>query len=363
MQKLLESALEQVPVGVLIARAPDGRVVYANARAAELNAGEGDTDSVLAAPIEQALAGIPSTNLAVSRPRADGSLAWYDVDATPLRAEGGGQVTGVVVAVRHAAARQPDLSRNSASAENAGADGQPCRDPNARIERLDPVHTRLLAVLSHEVRTPLTAVVGYSDMLDAELAGPLTAAQRHQVERIRTSAWQTISVLEQTLTYASAGAGDLQLQRTRVDLCEVVRDAALLHRADAERRGVRIECELPATPVFAWTDEARVRQIIAHLVCNAVRYTDGVRVRVVGRRTTGGFRTIVQDDGPGIDSGKRGVLFELFQRDGVQHSDAAGAGLGLPLSRQLARLLGGELALDEPAGPGSRFVLDLPIAG
>lgn len=228
------------------------------------------------------------------------------------------------------------------------------------LEESDAAKGRFIAALSHEVRTPLTAIVGYADMLAAELGGPLTAAQQHQVERVKASAWHTVSVLEQILTYSRAAAGELEVAAECVDLTDVVRDAVALLMPQAGDRGIAIEVDMPATALPVVTDAGKVRQIIVNLLSNAVKFTDGRAVRVSCALQNGCIETIVQDEGPGIPADKREIIFELFRRDGIQHSDADGAGLGLPVSRQLARRLGGELTVDTVSGCGSRFRLALP---
>jgi protein-histidine pros-kinase len=230
------------------------------------------------------------------------------------------------------------------------------------LEESDAAKSRFIAALSHEVRTPLTAILGYADMLAAELGGPLTIAQRHQVERVRASAWHTVEVLEQIVTYSRAATGALDLAPQPVDVCQVVRATVDAARADAVAAGVRFEIGLPRAGAHVVTDEARLRQIVRNLVSNAVRFTDGDVVRVSCRYRPEGCTVTVQDDGPGIPVEKREQIFELFQRDGIQHSDVAGTGLGLPVSRQLARLLGGDLTLDSAPGRGTQFTLRLPAA-
>lgn len=229
------------------------------------------------------------------------------------------------------------------------------------LEESDAAKSRFIAALSHEVRTPLTAIVGYADMLAAELGGPLTSAQRHQVERVKASAWHTVAVLEQILTYSRASAGTLDLAPQPVDVSEAVRTAVDAAKRDAAEADVQFELELPRAGAHVVTDAGRLRQILHNLVSNAVRFTDGDSVRITCQLRTDGCTVTVADDGPGISTEKREQIFELFQRDGIQHSDAAGAGLGLPVSRQLARLLGGDLTLDSAPGRGTSFTLRLPV--
>lgn len=285
-----------------------------------------------AAPLGRALAGaaVSGVDLRVRRP--DGESRWLRVDATPVRTSCG-PVEAVVLVVR-------DSSRDRDEANAA--------------------KSRFIAALSHEVRTPLTAIVGYADMLAAELGGPLTAAQRHQVERVKTSAWHTVSVLEQILTYTRASGGMLEVTADRADLGDVIRDAVGVLAPLAADRGIRLDVQLPSARALIVTDIAKVRQILLNLLSNAVKFTDGATVRIVCAHRHDGYETVVQDEGPGIGTEERERIFELFQRDGIQRSDASGTGIGLPLSRELARLLGGDLTLEPATGRGSCFLLRLP---
>jgi signal transduction histidine kinase len=220
-----------------------------------------------------------------------------------------------------------------------------------------------LAAMSHELRTPLSAVIGYAELLKHQIAGPMTAQQMVHADRITSSAWHLIGIIDEVLTFSRAEAGREEVHIEGIDMCEAARTAMTRVEPQAHEKGLALslECECDVMPIQS--DALKVQQIIINLLGNAVKFTEqgGVTVRVT--READHMIVAVSDTGLGVPEAHREHIFEAFtQVDQSATRAKGGTGLGLPVSRKLAELLGGTLTLDSHTGPGSTFILRLPAA-
>jgi PAS domain S-box-containing protein len=224
--------------------------------------------------------------------------------------------------------------------------------------------SHFLSVISHEFRTPLTAIIGYTDLLSTGVSGPLAPVQERQLDRIRASAWHLTQMVDEILTFSRIEAGRETLVRSRVDALSVAREARALIAPAAAAKGLGLVGELPDGVLMIDTDGGKLRQILLNLLDNAVKFTaeGGIRLRVVGEPDHVLFE--VHDTGAGIAAEHLERIFERFWQvhtDGARTS--SGTGLGLTVSRRLAELLGGDIAVDSTPGVGSTFRLRLPRNG
>jgi signal transduction histidine kinase len=230
----------------------------------------------------------------------------------------------------------------------------------ARVYVADRDRAAFLAAVSHELRSPLNAILGFADVLMTEVDGPLSAGAREEVEQILGSGKHLLDLINDILELSALESGQLKLARTRVDLtalaAEVVREAVGL--VGARPVAVRME---PSVPVYTRADPKRVRQVITNLVGNAIKFTHaGEVVVVVG--TEGRFaRLRVRDTGPGIGAQQRALLFQEYKQTTEERARRRGTGLGLAMSRRLALMHGGTIRLDSEIGHGSTFTVLLPI--
>uniref|UniRef100_UPI002811F6EB ATP-binding protein n=1 Tax=Phenylobacterium sp. TaxID=1871053 RepID=UPI002811F6EB len=229
--------------------------------------------------------------------------------------------------------------------------------------RLARSKSDLVSTLSDEIRNGLT---GVAHML-ASAAGPgaRAAPSRQQLTAAREAVEELLSVLETTVDAESAEAGALSVEPRPVDLTAIARDLVLQHRAAAAAKGLEIalhvDAELAAAEHgAAIADPARARQVLSALIGNAVKFT--VRGRVEARLSLTGDRILaaVADTGPGLSDEELSVALQPFRRVARTSAGAPGAGLGLPLAVQLARLMGGDVKAQSAAGVGSCFTLELP---
>jgi PAS domain S-box-containing protein len=219
-----------------------------------------------------------------------------------------------------------------------------------------------LATMSHELRTPMNAIIGYADLLDAEVAGPLTGKQREQLGRITASSHHLLQLIDEILTFSRIEAGREEVRPERLDLAELVRHTALLVEPLAHAKGLAFPVEVPEEPVWMESDPGKLRQIVLNLLSNAVKFTDAGEVRLTARGRGDAVEIEVRDTGIGIPAEQAEKVFDPFWQ--VEQSPSrrvGGTGLGLSVTRHLARLLGGDVEVRSTLGEGSRFTARLPL--
>jgi signal transduction histidine kinase len=237
------------------------------------------------------------------------------------------------------------------------------------LERSTASRERLVRGFSHDLKNPLGAALGATDLLDMGLKGTLSDEQRETVERIRRSIDTALDLIDDVLELARAEAGQLPIEREAVDLRALITEVIETFRASAEEEGLALSVEVPDVVPLIESDASRIRQILGNLLSNAVKYTPaGGRITVRQERREDGspgpgswFAIAVTDTGPGIPPEAQRRLFQEFYR--VEPRGAGGAGLGLAISQQIAQLLEGRITVKSEVGRGSTFTLWLPVHG
>jgi signal transduction histidine kinase len=221
--------------------------------------------------------------------------------------------------------------------------------------------SEFLTTMSHELRTPLNAIGGYVELLEMELRGPLTPEQRRDLDRIRSSQQHLLGLISAVLDLARVESGQLLYDLQHIALHEFLAGLDALIAPQAAAKNVALEYH-PCDPDLAVVaDREKLRQILLNLLSNAIRFTPaGGRVTLTAEALGGRVQIAVQDTGPGIPTDKRDVIFEPFvQLDRTLSQPREGIGLGLAISRDLARGMSGNLYADPHATAGSRFLLVL----
>jgi signal transduction histidine kinase/ActR/RegA family two-component response regulator len=220
--------------------------------------------------------------------------------------------------------------------------------------------TEFLSRMSHELRTPLNAILGFGQLLELST---LADEDEEAVSHILKAGRHLLALINDVLDLSRIEAGQLAISPEPVHAAELVDDAVALIRLAAEARSIRLIADVEACDEYVRTDRQRCRQVLLNLLSNAIKYNyDGGEVRIGCARADGeALRLSVTDTGPGIDAARQERLFEPFDRLGAESSGVEGTGLGLALSKQLVRVMGGEIGVRSTPGDGSTFWIDLPI--
>ena len=232
-------------------------------------------------------------------------------------------------------------------------------------EAANRAKSSFLGNMSHELMTPLNAIGGYVTLLEMGLHGPVSAEQTVDLARIRHNQLHLLTLISAILTFARREGGRLEYRFTEVSVASALHDVIdMLHGAIEERHLALIQ--RPGDDGAAvWADADRLRQILLNLVMNAVKYAAVAEGKITldVTSTRQGIAIHVSDNGPGIPEDKLATIFEPFVQLASGLTDRrGGVGLGLSISRDLARAMHGELIVESTVGVGSRFTLELPRA-
>ena len=229
-------------------------------------------------------------------------------------------------------------------------------------ERANEAKSAFLSAMSHVLRTPLHAVVGFGQMLERNGEGNLSARQLRQIGEIRQAGTHLLALIDDLLDLARIEAGRVPLDPAPVDLGALVDECLPLVQPLAQARGCEI---LRATPpsLGVLADRRRLKQVLLNLLSNAVEFNRaGGRIWLLAEAVGDRVGIAVRDEGPGLSSAARARLFQPFERLGADAAGIAGTGIGLALSRQMVRAMQGEIVVDSAPGEGCTVRVLLPRA-
>jgi signal transduction histidine kinase/CheY-like chemotaxis protein len=234
----------------------------------------------------------------------------------------------------------------------------------AAAEEANSYKTRFLTNMSHELRTPLNAIINFAHFLGDPEYGPIADQQRMFQSRILYNGEHLLGLINDLLDLSKIEAGKMDL------VCEAVELAPLFHGVMStaigltKEKGLALDLDMPESLPPVWIDKTRVRQVLLNLLSNAAKFTDHGSIVLRARADDDGFvRIAVQDSGRGIAAEHQGRVFEEFQQvQGDLNRAHQGTGLGLPISKRLIELHGGQIWLESAPGAGSTFSFTLPIA-
>lgn len=234
-------------------------------------------------------------------------------------------------------------------------------EARAQADSANQAKSMFLAVTSHELRTPINAIIGYTDLMADEIVGPLNEVQRRHIARVRMSARHLLALIENVLTLSRVEAGRESVAVVDTDLCLLARDSAELLSPAVTAKGLALDLSIPEEPCRALTDATKVRQIVVNLLSNAVKFTDRGQIALTLAPYDHMVRIDVRDTGIGIAPSALPLVFEAYWRaEPDRPNPRGGTGLGLSVAKRLTTILGGTLEVESEPGVGSTFTLRLP---
>jgi len=251
------------------------------------------------------------------------------------------------------------LETEARSAEELATVNDELQRRQFELERAITARSRFYASMSHELRTPINAVLGYSTLMLDGIYGSLNEKQREGLERTHRAAKHLLELVNDVLDLSKIEAGKIELAMQPVQFPSLIEDLFVTVAPFAAENKTELRLEMDGDPVTIVSDPRRVRQVLLHLVSNAIKFGAGNPVSVISRATPErGVQIDVVDSGGGIAPEDSSRIFDEFVQLG--QSQQPGTGLGLPISRRLVELLGGTLELESEVGTGSRFRVTLP---
>jgi signal transduction histidine kinase len=232
---------------------------------------------------------------------------------------------------------------------------------NKQLAEALHVKSRFLTTVSHELRSPLTVITGYANLIAEETFGPLPAKMSEPVDKIIKHGNGLMSLINYILEVSEMDAGSFTLHRDCFDLRELLDDVSILATGLLGNKQVIFETDYEPSFSPIVTDRKRLRQILGHLLDNAAKFTREGKIVLRARIIEGEWEIVVEDTGIGIDAEQQKIIFDGFRQ--VEQEDNRrfeGMGLGLYLARRLTDLLGGTIAVESRIGEGTRFCVRMP---
>jgi PAS domain S-box-containing protein len=347
----------QMPVDELFApehrgESLDDMCTAASDRAVSVLAGKGAGEPDVP-PREHSLRGLRSTGETFP---LEASVSCLQLDSERVYTVIGRDVSERKRAEEELRQQAENLARTSVELKSLNAQLQARQ---RELENAMASRSRFYASMSHELRTPINAILGYSALLLDNIYGPLNEQQARGIERANQAAKHLLELVNDILDLSKIEAGKIDLEVQSASFPALVQDLFVTVRPLADEHGseLSLACE---NEVTVTTDPRRVRQIILNLLSNAIKFGEGKPITVACRALEdGGVEVDVRDEGRGIEPENLERIFDEFVQ--IAHPDQQlGTGLGLPISRRLAVLLGGSLTVESALGEGSTFRLLLP---
>ena len=227
-------------------------------------------------------------------------------------------------------------------------------------EKANLAKSDFLSGMSHELRSPLNAILGFAQLM-ATASPPPSDIQKESINQILQAGWHLLKLINEILDLSVVESGKVSLSLEPVSLSEVLSECQAMMEAQAQQRGIRMTFPKFDAPSFVWADQTRLKQVVINLLSNAIKYnqTKGqvtVNYTVV---SSDRIRISFQDTGAGLTPEKMAQLFQPFNRLGQEAGSVAGTGIGLVVTKQLVELMGGVLGVNSVVEEGSEFWVDL----
>ncbi len=381
----LRTILDTVPVGIMFAEAPSGRIVGRNKRMDDIvgvasgrsksieeygawTAFHADGRQVEAHeyPLARVIkGGAKEASLEVRYQRRDGSKIWIDLIATGTR-NTAGVLTGAVVAVSDIDARKQAEAVQTLMTVELNQRREEAEAARNAAEAANRAKSAFLANMSHELRTPLSAVIGYTELLEEEIGELDEPGMLSDLAKIKANAKHLLSLINDVLDLSKVEASKMEIAAEDLDVEAFVRDAAATIETLVRTKSNTLVLTLADDLGTIHSDPVKLRQCLFNLLSNACKFTENGQIvlRVARERGSDGdwLSIAVEDTGIGMTPEQLERLFERFtQADETTTRKFGGTGLGLALSRAFSRLLGGDITATSREGQGTCFTLRVPV--
>jgi len=230
-------------------------------------------------------------------------------------------------------------------------------------EKANLAKSEFLSSMSHELRSPLNAILGFAQLMEADAGSPPTPPQKDSIGQILKAGWYLLDLINEILDLALIESGKLSLSHETVSLVDVMIDCQAMIESQAQKHDIRITFPRFESPCYVYADRTRVKQVLLNLLSNAIKYnrvggTVIVDCAVLSRER---IRVSVTDTGEGLTPDKIEQLFQSFNRLGREGSAEEGTGIGLVVSKRLIELMGGVIGVESTVGAGSVFWIELNL--
>lgn len=302
--------------------------------------------------------GVTTRSMGALRPlvalRTDGTE--FPIEAAISQVEVGGQRIFTVILRDISERKQAEAERERLLQAEQSA--------RAAAESANEAKSEFLAMMSHELRTPLNAIAGYAELLATGVRGPVTEDQLHDLRRIQRNQKHLLALINEVLDFARVETGRIEYELVDFPVHQALTSLDAIVEPMIRAKDLSYRCDLKSDGLRAHADVERVQQILINLISNAIKFTQsGGRVSVSSWREGAVVAISVRDTGRGVSPADMEKIFEPFvQLDRRLTREQEGVGLGLAISRDLARGMGGDLAVVSTPGTGTTFTLTLPAS-
>ena len=292
------------------------------------------------------------TNFELTACARDGKETVVSLNATTLY-DRNRRLQGVFAAARDVTERKRlDLVLQEKNTELESA--------RSLAEKANLAKSEFLSSMSHELRSPLNAILGFAQLLESD-ATPPTLGQNESIAQILQAGWHLLKLINEILDLAKIESGHVPLSPEPVSLTEVIVECRGMIEPQAQQHGIRMITPLCDTPFFVHADRTRVKQVLINLLSNAIKYNsaEGTVEVICAEGTAGRSRVSISDTGVGLDTEQVAQLFQAFNRLGQEASGKEGTGIGLVVAKRLIELMGGVIGVESVVGKGSVFWFEL----
>ena len=291
---------------------------------------------------------------------ATGEIRYRQVNSNPIR-DASGQIIGSVSVVRDITARKLVEAERERLHQLLQDQNVELENAKSVAEKANLAKSDFLSSMSHELRSPLNAILGFAQLMESD-SPPPTPSQKEGIDQILQAGWHLLKLINEILDLARIESGRLSLSSEPLSMAEIMIECQTMIESQAQNRGISMTFPPLDIPYFVHADRTRVKQVLINLLSNAIKYNKAsgtVEVDCFANSASGRIRVSVSDTGEGLSPEKREKLFQPFNRLGQETGAEEGTGIGLVVAKQLTELMGGVIGVESTVGVGSTFWFEL----